>query len=198
MPALFDPNDAKSTEAKNLWYLAEALAACPQFLELNELDLDDPDSEDAAFEKITIGPFKDRAEDETYTPEELASDFLFCAISPPDDDSHEALKPETLTECPNEGGRFEIYIRRHVRTGEIQEGDDGKRDVYLFFLDRLAAIQHQLHEQANANSAPRILSVRRVMGPHFADLAQEVAQGCYIWASLMVEWGDLDQAGGGR
>jgi hypothetical protein len=187
MPALFDPNDAKSTEAIALWQLAERLSECEQYIELSEM----PDAE-TAFEKIIIGPFQDRMESEEYTPDELASDFFYCAIAPQEDEAHEAARPETLTECPNEGGRIEIYFRRHVREGELKEGSDGRRDVYLFFLDRIGAIKHQLFERAQVIGAPRIVRIRRVLGPKFADIASEVAQGCYIWASIVVEWGDLD------
>lgn len=185
---LFDLNNAESVEAKNLYFLADILSACESFQDLTETT----NSTDAR-EFVTIGPQPDPWDNEEYTIEQLENEFFYCTVAPSDDEGHQAVRPETLTECPNEGGTLEVYLRRQVRQSEIQGA--GKGDVYLYFLDRISALAHEIFEQAFDDKNMRIQTVSRDFSPSFGDIASAVAQGEYIWTNLMVEWGDLDLAG---
>lgn len=186
---LFDVNNAASAEAPALFHLADILSECEQFRELSEKTTI-ADARDL----ITIGPAPDPIDGEEYTEDELNNDFFYCSVAPSDDEGHEAIQPETLTECPLEGGSVEAYIRRQVRKSEVGQAG-GKADVYLYFLDRVSAIVHQIFEQASDETRLRVLSVRREFSPSFGDIASAVAQGEYIWTNLVVEWGELDRGG---
>ena len=189
MAALFDIDSAYSPESAALFKLSERLSECPQFIELAEA----ADTAEA-LTKAIVGPIGDPLESENFTIEQLENEFFFCRIAPQTEQGHTATDGETVTECPLEGGQIEVYLRRQVR--EIEANTNTRRqDVYLYFLDRVAAITHQVKEKANLNGCPRLGDVSRELGPAFCDFASEVGQGLYIWATLNVEWGDLDLGG---
>lgn len=186
MAALFNIAEAYSAEAAALFELADRLSECPQFIELAEA------VDTAAARKLAvIGPVVEPLDGEQFTRSELEQKFFFCRLAPQDDEGHSTADGETGTECPLEGGQIEVYLRRQVREIEV-DSVQGRQDVYLYFLDRVAAIAHQVKEKANANGCPRLGTVAREFGPSFCDFATEAGQGLYIWASFNVEWGDLD------
>lgn len=182
---LFDSTDIKSKEISSLHSLADVISRCTEFIELSGTA-----NAPEAYEKIFIGEIEDPFDSEEYTIDQLSEMFFVCQIASANEEGMEAVRPVTETECPAVGGSAEIYLRRCVRESEI--GDSGRRNAFLFFNDRVSAIQVELISLTMAENCVRVARVPRMIGPHWATTPEAAGQGEYLWAELRVEWGELD------
>ncbi len=183
---LFNSTDIKSKEVAALFSLADLMSRCGEFIELSG-------TADAAeaYKKISVGPVKEPFDSEEYSIDELAELFFVCQIASSDEEGMEAARPITdAGSCAAVGGTIEVYLRRYVRQSEIN--DSGANNIFLFFKDRVSAIQVEMMELSMAENDIRIGSVVRTQGPHCAGVPEAVGQGEYIWATLDVTWGELD------
>jgi hypothetical protein len=185
---LFDPNAALSLEAPALYQLADRLAECTAFQELNDFQADAT----LAREKIKICAETDPW-DQTgglVTKDQLESILLEANVDPGDDESHatRVAVGDPEGRCPEERGLIEITLRRQIRDTEL--ADYGADDLYLWFLDRVSAIAKQLHLRADATGQPLIGEVRRPERPKWNPEQARTAQGLSLWAILAVTWGD--------
>lgn len=189
---LFSVATARGKEAPALHYLAALLSGLATFQELSEQT-----SEADALALIAIGSDADPIDGEQFTIEELENKHFFCSVFPSDEEAHVTQRGPSLTECPLEGGQISIYLRRAARAAELA-ADNGRNDVYLFFLDCISALEHELQEASVAATTTtiNITGTRRLQGPFYANLAEVAGQGEYLWALLEIDWGDLDGGGG--
>ena len=195
--ALFSADNAKSTELPAAYDLADRLSECDAFWDIVETTSGTNEENTAtARALVTIGDIWEPLDHTEFTKEELQNQMFYVRIASGDEDGFQSIRSGSVTECPNEGGEFEIYIRRQVREAELH-AKDGRSDVFRFFWDRIAAIQHQLFEavQAAGTESPRITDVTRSHGPTFNKFSSTVSHGNYIWTVLMVSWGQLDRGG---
>lgn len=195
---LWDPNNVLSAEAPAMVALAGLLSKCTGFQRLMSrywLANQTPLTEAAALSQAIVGPF-DESNDpsgrgQRITLEQLVELGGFAQLLPADDEAHVAIEDDAAASCPDEGGTFEIWFRRPVSEAELAEG--GKRDVYLFALDCISGIEYQLLELSFSENEPRIKSIRRTEGPMFAHVDEEGAEGMFLTAMLLVEWGFADE-----
>jgi len=188
---LFDSADIKSKEVTALYSVADLLSRCTEFIEISGTA-----NAAKALAKIFIGEIDEPFDNEQYSIDELAEMFFVCQIASENEEGVEAVRPSTATGCPAVGGTIEVYLRRYVRESEI--GDSGRRNIFLFFQDRVSAIQVQALEMSMVENDIRILSIARSLGPHRAGVPEAVGQGEYIWATLSIEWGERDLIAGGN
>jgi hypothetical protein len=184
---LWQADNAISAEAPALVATAALLAASAGFQRLVEAGPYD------APQRVVVGPWDSVADQEgrQITLEELTELGGFAQIYPGDDESHVAIEDDAAASCPVEGGTFEVLLRRPVRQGELAEG--GLRDVYLWALDCISAIELDLVAMSWERGTVRVRSVRRVSGPAFEARDEVSAQGNYVEAMLLVEWGHASE-----
>lgn len=185
---LYDRDNALSAEAPAIEDLAELVASCPGFQRLVEAD-----TPEAALERILVGPWDDQVDQEGthITADELAEWIGLAQLLPDADESHAAAEDEAAASCPRQGGTFELELRRMVRPEELADG--GRRDVYLFALDCISAIEVKLLDLSWTENAVRIREARRTEGPMFVDVDEETAQGIAIYATIAIAWGHLEE-----
>lgn len=182
--ALWDPNNALSVEAPALVAVADLLSQCTGCQRLVEKF-----TPGETLAELIIGPWDEDIDQEAaqITERDLAFRHAVVQLLPSGDEPHTVSEDDAAASCPDEGGVFEIWIRRQVRDEELSDG--GRRDVYLFVLDCVSAIERQLVELGWTSGTLRIRSVRRLAGPEFEERDEVTAQGAYIEAVLAVEWG---------
>lgn len=190
----WDLGQALSTEAPALFNLADRLSECEGFRRLN-----DESTAEVARTKVVIGPADDPWEgglDGKATIDDLENILLRANVHPAFDGSHDATEPDSSASCPDEGGTFEITIRRQIRRVELTT-ELGQQGPYLAFLDCVSEIVHALQQKSNDGEPPRLRQVRVAAAPGFADFSTESAQGVYMGCTLEADWGDRGAAGGG-
>lgn len=137
--------------------------------------------------KVTIGPQWLAWDADDISEDQLATQWCEFQVFVPSEDGKSIVVEGWDV---NGFGTFGLIIRRYVRDSEIND----KRDVYLFFLDCLSRLETDLGQWMREHDRPRLKGLNRMQGPGFATLAEEAAQGGYIFATYMIPWGDL---GGG-
>jgi hypothetical protein len=181
--ALFDPNNTTGEETKAALALATLLSTLPRFQELAE------DSGDAAEARkhATVGVFDKPADGLHFSIDELA-ELGFQARINRVDGSRLAVV-DGYGEVSS-AGALQILFRRYVRESEDEQ------DAYLFFWDRLDALQDELAEALSKSECPRVQqgAVTATSGPYFGTHTETPVQGEYLHAAMQVEWGDaIDQ-----
>ncbi len=171
-------------EAETLWNTADWLAECEAAHSLAEATGTDGEKKELTFAKVTIGPDPGSWNQEEYTREELETKLIEFQLWVPIDGGKTVVQDAFETD---ETGTFLLSTRRIVRDAEL----DDKRDLYLFFLDRIAALEHELLQWfATGRNNPRLVSVTRQQGPAFGSLEDLESQGEYIFTLHSIEWGD--------
>lgn len=191
--ALFDLSAAESApeigEVPAVHWLANRISETSAWQSLCET----PGDAAAARLKISIGPQGDPWTDDRKTRDELESILLDGQLVPAEDEPHTVLAPQTLTECPLQGGTWLFYVRRQVRYAELA-APGGLQDAWLFFCDRVSALLPQTHVASKKADPERpiLRGSRRLEGPKFGDNQERSTQGDYLWTLLAFDWGDLE------
>lgn len=185
--ALFDENDPQSEEAAALLKTRLLLCQCPALVELLEAaDMDE------AKALIVIGPHEAPSTGETYTIGQLENRIAYCQLFPTlDDNGYLATRSKAVAAISEKAGLFHLQIRRQVRAAEFN-ADDGRRDVYLYFLDRTSRMAEEFIELADLNLASE--QIQRRAGPLFNPLTDRESQGLFIFADFLIRWGGSENA----
>lgn len=185
--ALFDPENVIGHEATALVALAARISESVGAQAIAEATGTEEERQAATLAKVTVGPQQVSWDGDDSTEDEIATQFCEFQIYAPLEDSKSIIVDGW--DC-NGVGTFGLIIRRYVRKSEAIN----KKDVYLAFLDWISRLETDLGTWMLTTDRPRLKGLNRSQGPAFAQLVQEVAQGCYIHASYMIPWGDF--AGG--
>jgi len=176
----FDPNHPRSPEGAALYHMADLLSECDNFQTLTETD----DSL-AALEKVVIGYHNEPWDSDQYSVDELAS--LFCEAHLISSlEGERAVVRSDSSPTPEEGGTWDMSIRRYVRDSEKTD----RSGLYLWFLDVVAALETEIITNADVRECPRLISISRDQGPAFGVRDAETAQGDYLWVTHTIAWGD--------
>lgn len=182
---LFNPAQAKSAEAAALYHLADRVSECENFQELAEKS-----GAALARPKVIVGPHKTPFSGVEYTADELAGMLCEAQLWSPVEGNKQVTPSDATGERPNESGGFLMTIRRHCREVEL---NNDRQDLYLFFLDRIAAFETELWQRCDlimgGAPCPRLQGIiRQQLGfsPHKA----ATTQGEYLYSQHLVQWGD--------
>ena len=187
---LFEINDETSTEAAALFGLRSLVAASGGFRRLN-LDR----TAEQSLEKVRVCQEIDPwLIDDAGNPnpkfsiKQLEELLVMGWVQPAEDDGYEAAEdPEALVSCPREGGTFELTICRQITAEEY--ATHGPDDLYLWFLDCVGRLAHDVQQAANAAGSV-LRRVRRPKRPGWNHPDSVSAQGRNLYASFEVDWGD--------
>lgn len=182
---LFDPNAAASAEAAALYSLAELLADCANAQALAEAS--GPNAADETRKKIIVGPDAGPNDGTSFTRVELENQLIEFHITVPIEGGRTCVKSDGSFDRADEQGEFLMFIRRHAREAEMADPSD----LYLFFLDRVSALEQELLTKAETRECPRLLAVTRTQGPAYGAMEETTAQGDYIFTQHTITWGDL-------
>jgi len=183
MPALFNVNEPKSVELTALYQARDVLAQSTALQEILEVGLDVA----AASRLIIIGPDDPPFDGESYTVSELVNRHAYAQLMPQlDEESMSAMRAGGVGALSEPAGSFHLQVRRQVRTFERYNTTNGRRDVYLYFLDRVSRMCEQVVELDQIGVTMRSISRRR--GPLFNPEADREAQGTFVWADFAITW----------
>lgn len=184
---MFDPNTAASAEASALWHLADLLAECAAAQTLAEETAGTSgENKTATRAKIIVGPHAGSWDGDQFTKDELAVRFIEFQLWAPMEGGRTVVKSDGSFDRADEGGQFMLTTRRFAREAELVD----RSDLYLFFLDQVAALEAELIVKAERRECPRLLSVARQQGPAFGGRSQASAQGEYLFTTHSIGWGD--------
>jgi hypothetical protein len=188
--AMFILEQAYSLEAPALYALRARLSECVCFQELAGQPYGGGDAA-AALLKITICSETEPWDAQSKISRAQLEDMLLQADIGPA--RNQSLNVSTKVgdpegRCPNQTGMLAVMIRRQITATEM--ANYGPDDMYLWFLDRIAGLQGQLHLRADAIGAPLISEVDRDAPPLWQTGLSETAQGFMLWCELLVRWGD--------
>lgn len=184
---LFDPDTATSAEAVALWHLADLLSECAAAQALAEETAGTAEENaEATRAKIIVGPHAGAWDGERFDKIELESRFIEFQLTAPIDGGKVVAKSDGSFDRGDEGGDFVLLIRRFARDNEM----DDMSDLYLWVLDKIAALEQELITKAETRECPRLLSVSRVQGPAFGGIKKTSAQGNYLFSQHTISWGD--------
>lgn len=187
---LFDPDNAVSAEASALWHLADLIAECTYAQELaEETGGTDAENKAATLLKIIVGPHEGPWDTDRFDEDELAERFMSFQVWSPLEGGKTVVRSDGSFDRADEGGDFMLAIRRYARGEEMQD----KQDLYLFFLDRVAALEQEMMTLAETRECPRLQSVARQQGPAFGARDKAKSQGEYLFATHSITWGDAIQ-----
>lgn len=184
---LFDPDNATSAEASALWYLAELLSECTAAQALaEETGGTAEENAEATRAKVIVGPHAGPWDGVEFTQVEMESRFIEFQLTSPLEGGKTLVKSDGSFDRADEGGDFILLIRRYARDSEMAD----MSDLYLWFLDRIAALEQELLTKAESRECPRLLSVTRTQGPSFSPRKSAPTQGEYIFTQHSIGWGD--------
>jgi hypothetical protein len=184
---LFDPDNVDSGEAGALWHLADLLAECDAAKALAEkTGGTDAANKTATREKIIVGPHAGSWSADGFTEEEMESRFIEFQLTAPLEGGKAAVKSDGSFDRADETGEFLLLIRRHARQSEMAD----QSDLYLWFLDKIAALEQELMTRAESRACPRLLSITRQQGPAFGERKKASAQGEFLFTAHSIGWGD--------
>lgn len=185
---LFDPNNPSSAEGRALWNLADLLAECEHAQRLaEETGGTDEENKTATRARIIVGPHAGAWDGDQFTIEEMGERFLEFQLYAPLQGPKAVLLSDASFDRGDETSDFHLITRRYVRPGELEEG---RSDVYLWFLDEIGALEAELIAKSQLRDCPILQAVSREAGPAFGEKSEEEAQGVYIFARHAIKWGD--------
>lgn len=191
---LFDPLNTNSPDANALFLIADLLARAPDFRELAEITgADEAEKKANALAKIVVGIHSEPANASEYDATELATLFCEAQIFPPPDAAKVITKNDG-SNAPYLAGTHALFIRRIARDAEIA-GHAKRNDVFLFFYDRICSLEDWLIRNADSELCPRIQTITPTTEAAFGMVSEVPAQGEYLWAHLLIAWGDPEAAG---
>jgi len=178
---LFDENAPQSEEAAAIYTARTLLSQTTALQQLLE-------AADAATAKLLIipGPLDPPVVGETFTIDELEGRIAYCQIHPPFDDSLLVGRSRAVGAVSEKEGLFRLHVRRQIREAEYK-AVGGRRDVWLYFLDRTSRMCEQFIEAADLNLASQ--QIKRAKGPLFNPQEDHAAQGIHLWADFVLSWG---------
>jgi len=181
---LYDNSAATGNEAKTLVALEDLIAECSAAHSLAEATGTDAEKKAKVLTKTVIGPQDVAWDADDFTEDEMATKFVEFQLFVPMEDSKSVIVEGWNVSSV---GDFGMIIRRYVRQSEA--GD--KRDVYLFFLDKISTLENEIGAWLATRNCPRIKNLRRIQGPSFPSKPEESSQGEYIFAVYSLNWGDF-------
>lgn len=184
---MFDPNAVVSAEAGALWHLAELLSECERAWDLTE-NTGGTDEENIAAtrEKIIVGPHLGSWGADGFTEVEMESRFIELQLTSPIEGGRTVVMSDSSFDRADEGGEFMLLIRRHARQSEMVD----QSDLYLWFLDRISALEQELMTKAENRECPRLQGITRTQGPAFGARKKAATQGDYLFTQHTITWGD--------
>lgn len=181
---LFDIDNPLCADATALYQTGQYLAECSAAWSLAEASGTDEEKKAATLQRVIIGPHAGPWDDDEFTVDELAARFIEFQIYAPLEGGKTLISDALDTD---EGGEIYLTTRRYCRPAELVD----RQDLYLFFVDRMAALEHQLLQWfENGRNQPRLYSVTRRQGPAFGEKKSETAQGEYLFMHHTIGWGD--------
>lgn len=188
---MFDPNAVASAEAGALWHLAELLSECERAWDLTEnTGGTDEENTAATREKIIVGPHLGSWAADGFTVEEMETRFIELQLTSPIEGGRTVVRSDSSFDLADEGGDFLLLIRRHARKSEMVD----QSNLYLWFLDKVSALEQELMTKAELRKCPRLQAITRTQGPAFGARKKQTAQGDYLFTQHTITWGD--QIGG--
>lgn len=185
MPITFDPLVTKSPHGLALWKTGDLLANAPLFWELSETNILTAD------EKITIGISAEPDDREDFKVPDLQVKFCLAQVFPPIP-SQDVIQQNDGSPTPFTGGAVEVWIRRIARNAEV-DTHAKKNDLFLAFYDHICGIENWLQtESERLAGCPNIVGIEPVVQAAWNAFDEESAQGEYLWAKFMVQWGDIE------
>lgn len=174
-------------EAPTLVALADFMATCTAAQDLAEATGTTQEKIDATLAKIVIGPQLAPTVGTEISIDELAEQHVqFQVFSPTEGGTIAVVDGESVSMQ----GAFGLITRRHCRDNELED----RQDLWLFFLDRINALEQQLCEWfANGEDAPRLRRTERQMLA-FGTVKQASRQGEFLQAVHLIPWGDFGAA----
>jgi hypothetical protein len=180
---LFNVNEPLSVEVEALYLARDVLSQSTALQELLEVGRDAA----GAARLIVVGPHDPPFNGESYTVSELQNRFCYAQMLPQlEEESMTALRAGGVGALSEPEGSFQLQIRRQVRKRELYNTTNGRRDVYLYFLDRVSRMCEEVVEIDHIGMTFK--SIRRRRGPLFNPDADQEAQGMFVWADFTITW----------
>ena len=184
---LFDPNSPSSEEPAALYRCRSLLSNCAAAIEL--LEAANPT---AALALIVPGPADQPSNGQAFTVNELEDRISYLQLFPNPDDGSLVVSRSRAVGCVSEKeGIFRLHARRMAREAEYN-ADNGRWDLYFYFLDLTSRICEELVEAADLNLA--VSAVHRVAGPLFNHRDDWPTQGTFLFADFLIHWGGSERA----
>jgi hypothetical protein len=180
---LFDPENPSSCELEVAHCLANKIAALTVYQELAGLS----SSEDAR-EKIVIGPQPGPNNGVSFEVIERENTFIYTQIYRVNG-SFAVRSTGMVGSDPYQMGQLQIDIKRLARESE-QVGD-----VDVFFWDRVSQLAFELQKAVDAGECGKAKSILSPDGPWRTRYKLKESQGEFLEASLVAEWGDVEEFG---
>jgi hypothetical protein len=185
---LFNIAEPMCDESVALYETKQWLAECSAAHSLVEATGTDSEKKAKTLTKIIIGPHHGPWDGEQYSLQEIKNRHVEFQLYVPEQSGKIVIA--TGLEIDH-NGEIVWTTRRCVRDSEID-----REDVYLFCVDRISALEHQLLSWFEVGrNRPRLNSITRQQGPSFSVRTVETEQGVYIYTVHTIGWGD--QIGGG-
>lgn len=183
---LFDPNNTVSDEAEVLWNLADLLAECEAAQRLAEKTTGTAGERKIATRaKIIVGPHAGPWGGDAFTPDEMASRFIEFQLALPTESGRTLVKSGGSFDRPDVTSDVWMYVRRHARASELSD----RSDLYLWFLDQMAALENELMVKSEQRECPVLQAiVRQQIG--YGALKKKSAQGEFLHTLHTITWGD--------
>jgi hypothetical protein len=193
---LFDPNNFRSAEVAALWHFVDLLTECEAVQALAEATGADAAALKAsARQRFIIGPHGGPWDADEFTIAELETRFIEFQVYLPVEGGRVVVRSDGSFDRADEGGDFNMIIRRLVRESELAAVDaenvlDGRQAIYLGFSDCISAMEQEAMIRAENRECPRLQAFTRQRGPSFGEKKSESAQGEYLYAYYAITWGD--------
>jgi hypothetical protein len=180
---LFDPENPVSCELKAAFRLADVIASQAMYQEIAGVT-----TTEAARLRIVIGPMPGPNDAISFTLDERENSFIYTQIYRVNGSfiTRSAGSPGAK---PYESGQLQVDISRLIRESEAPG------DVDVFFWDRISQLAVDIQEQIDSERGD-VASITTPDGPWRSKLKVKDSQGEFMTASLVADWGDVDQTGG--
>jgi hypothetical protein len=188
MPLFSSPD---SEEVAALLLAQDILSGCSALQTLFEVG-----SAAAAEARLLLGPADLPWNGEHYTLEEILPVIAWGQLFPRQEESLLVAQSRAVATTPEKEGVFHLHLRRVVRQNEYI-ALAGRRDAYLYFLDKTSRIAEQFviaADESVQNGCLRGHQIKRRRGPFFNPKDDHEQNGIHIWAEFELSWGGSENA----
>lgn len=180
---LFDPENPVSCELEVAHCLATAISGLSVYQELAGVG-----TAEEARQKIVVGPMPGPNDGIAFTLPERENAFIYTQIYRVNGSF--LVKSTGMPHTPPyQMGQLQIDVKRLARDSE-KIGD-----VDVFFWDRISQLAFALQEKIDAQECGKARSIASPDGPWRTTYKLKETQGEFLEASLVAEWGDVDEFG---
>lgn len=182
--ALYTTAGAMSEDAPAAEALADRLSECLAYQSLTNTS-----DAASALLSIVVGPGEPPWDGESFGEDELAQRHCWANVFPPEDGNASVFLGAGVDEL-YQSGAIVIEVC-WMPEGVYLNDDNGPRDCYLFFWDRVAALKNQLWAAiyGSDQQCPRPQAIETT-GLGWTSEERETAEGAMLSCGMQVIWGD--------